>query len=192
MARERTYRLSESAHFRFTRAKWGEFSNFHPDFPLVVNDIDFATSEQLYQAMKFTEHPDTQLTLARETSPKVSKAFAKICEADQMRADWQEVKVDVMRWVIRVKLAQHWTMFGSILVKTRNMPIVEFSRRDAFWGAIPESNEKLVGVNALGRLLMELRQELLETDADRLKIVPSLKIPDATLNGITIEEIWNE
>lgn len=62
--------------------------------------------------------------------------------------------------VLRVKLAQHWDRFGSLLLATGQRPIVEESKKDVFWGARPVDEHSLVGVNVLGRLLMELRDEM--------------------------------
>ena len=65
-----------------------------------------------------------------------------------------------MRWSLQVKLAQNWDKFSEALLETGDMPIVEHSRRDDFWGAKPIDSETLIGTNALGRLLMELRERL--------------------------------
>jgi len=65
-----------------------------------------------------------------------------------------------MRWCLHVKLAQNARKFGDLLLSTGDRPIVEQSRRDAFWGAKPIDAGKLTGVNVLGRLLMELREEV--------------------------------
>ena len=62
-----------------------------------------------------------------------------------------------MRWVLRVKLVCNLASFGGLLESTGDMPIVEHSKQDLFWGARVQ-NGQLVGVNALGRLLMELRE----------------------------------
>ena len=65
----------------------------------------------------------------------------------------------VMRWCLRVKLAQIWDEFSRLLLATGDRPIVEESRKDEFWGAKVVNTDTLVGVNALGRLLMELREK---------------------------------
>ena len=46
----------------------------------------------------------------------------------------------------------------DLLISTGDSPIVEISRKDPFWGAMPivDSGE-LVGHNVLGQLLMEMR-----------------------------------
>src|SRR2546426_7568195 len=45
--------------------------------------------------------------------------------------------------------------------------IVEDSRKDDFWGAKASDEGTLVGMNVLGRLLMELREDLRGTNGDR-------------------------
>lgn len=79
-----------------------------------------------------------------------------------IRKDWEEVKVSVMEWTLRLKLVSHWVKFGNLLLETGNKPIVEISKRDSFWGMIPmEGNDKkLEGENQLGELLMKLREML--------------------------------
>ena len=47
----RIYNRDEVCPFRFTRAAWGEFSNFAPlAAPIAAGPWTFATSEHLYQA----------------------------------------------------------------------------------------------------------------------------------------------
>src|SRR5215831_8450044 len=75
--------------------------------------------------------------------------------------DWEQVQEAVMRWCLRVKLAQHVTKFGGLLRGSAPRPIVERSRKDRFWGGVLEADGVLRGENRLGRLLMELREELL-------------------------------
>ena len=93
-----------------------------------------------------------------------------------------------MRWCLRVKLAQNWDSFGRLLLSTGDSPIVEDSRKDAFWGA-KRADEGLIGTNALGRLLMELREELKEPDQDRLKVVEPPPIPNFLLYGQPIAQV---
>jgi type I restriction enzyme, S subunit len=85
-----------------------------------------------------------------------------------------------MRWCLRVKLASHWTIFSRLLLATGDKPIVEQSAKDDFWGAKVVDPETLQGMNVLGRLLMELREEVkvaIEKDeTDRLRCVKPLEI----------------
>lgn len=151
----RTYNLNKVAYFRFTKAKYGGLSNFAPGFPLELNGVTIPTTEALYQASKF-EDDDVQRAIATADSPRAAKDLARSWES-KTRAGWHNSgKIKVMRWCLQMKLAQNWEKFKEVLDSTENLPIVEFSKKDPYWGAKPVGVE-LVGVNALGRLLMELR-----------------------------------
>ena len=94
-----------------------------------------------------------------------------------------------MRWCLRVKLAQNWRSFSKLLLETEDCPLVEESRRDSFWGAKPALGNTLVGMNVLGRLLMELREDVKSKDAASLMRVDPLSIPTFLLAGQPIETI---
>jgi competence ComEA-like helix-hairpin-helix protein len=94
-----------------------------------------------------------------------------------------------MRWCLQVKLAQNWDSFGALLLETDDLPIVEHSRRDDFWGAKPTDENTLVGTNALGRLLMELRERLRSESQESLQRVEPLGVSDFLLYGRQIEAI---
>lgn len=71
------------------------------------------------------------------------------------RADWNDVKVEKMRLVIRAKALQHEYVRRKLLA-TGDRELVENSWRDDFWGWGPNQD----GQNMLGKLWMELRTEL--------------------------------
>ena len=68
-----------------------------------------------------------------------------------------------MRWIIRLKHAADPALIGAQLSDTADRPIVEHSSRDAFWGARLVGTEYR-GSNTLGRLWMELRQQIRDND----------------------------
>lgn len=94
-----------------------------------------------------------------------------------------------MRWCLRVKLAHNWSAFADLLLATGDLPIVEHSRKDAFWGAIETGSGTLVGVNALGRLLMELRESVRSGQIEESSPVSPPNIPNFLLVGRAIGEI---
>src|SRR5205814_1777426 len=124
------------------------------------------TSEALYQACRFPHRADVQKLILAERSPMGAKMRSKPYRSDS-RSDWEQVNVVVMHWCLRVKLAQNWKAFGTLLLSTGDKPIVEESHRDTFWGAKKEKSapDTLIGQNVLGRLLMELRAGLTGADA---------------------------
>ena len=112
------------------------------------------------------------------TAKMKSKRYRK-----STRSDWDKVRVKVMRWCLRVKLVQNWSSFSVLMLKTGSRPIVEESRKDDFWGAKPQDDGTLVGMNVLGRLLMELREQLQGADKDALRKVAAPEVPDFMLLG---------
>jgi type I restriction enzyme S subunit len=106
------------------------------------------------------------------------------------RPDWNVVRVNIMRWCLRVKLAQNWEKFSALLLGTGDLPIVEKKvRRTDFWGAKQTEDGTLVGRNVLGRLLMELRQEITTGARNASTAVPPLEIPMFFLLGEPIQPI---
>lgn len=183
----RTYHRTDSAVFLKTKEKYGGLSNMAGGFPLVVNDIKIRTSEALYQACRFPHIPEIQRLIIEQKSPMTAKMKGKP-HRHNSRPDWNAVRVKIMRWCLRVKLAQNWDSFSELLLETANLPIVEQSRRDDFWGAKPADEHILIGVNALGRLLMELREQVKDDPSELLHVDP-LPISNFLLYGHQIEVI---
>ena len=183
----RTYRRADSAVFLKTKEKYGGLSNMAGGFPLVVNDIKVRTSEALYQACRFPHMPEIQRLIIEQKSPMTAKMKGKP-HRQNSRPDWNAVRVKIMRWCLRVKLAQNWDAFSELLLETADFPIVEQSKRDDFWGAKPVDKDILTGVNALGRLLMELREQVKDNPSKPLHVDP-LPIPNFLLYGCQIEVI---
>jgi ribA/ribD-fused uncharacterized protein len=181
-----TYYRKSSVVFRKTdEVPYGGLSNMAGGFPLRVNGIELRTSEALYQCCRYPHDPETQRWVLDQSSPMWTK---KVPGRDRRsRADWNEIRVEVMRWCLRVKLAQHLEKFGALLWITEQRPIVEESHKDDFWGTLdPEKKNgpTLVGSNVLGKLLMELRAEfIVPGDQNRLKTVQPLAITNFRLMG---------
>ncbi len=154
-------------------------------FPLRVNGINIRTSEALYQACRFPHMPDVQRLIIAQKSPITAKMKSKPYRS-QTREDWDNVRVRIMRWCLRVKLACNWDSFRSLLLATGDRPIVELSKKDDFWGAKMRGDDELVGANVLGRLLMELRQELRDDSAESLHLVKPPDVDQFLLYGETI------
>src|SRR5713101_7747956 len=144
----RTYRPADCVVFRVTAGDFGGLSNMAFGFPLMVNGVRVWSSEALYQACRFPHLPEVQRTIIKERSPMTAKMKAKKFRQES-RPDWEGVRIRVMRWCIRVKLAQNWTKFGLLLTCTGEKPIVEESSKDSFWAAKRTARGELVGVNGL-------------------------------------------
>jgi type I restriction enzyme S subunit len=187
--RIRTYDRQKSVVFLKTQEKFGGLSNMAGGFPLVVNRVRIRTSEALYQACRFPHMPEVQRLIIAQGSPMTAKMKSKPYRQSS-RPDWERVRVKIMRWCLRVKLAQNWTKLSELLLETGDRPIVEESRRDSFWGAHPVDRHSLIGINVLGRLLMELREEVRGShDTGKLLCVEPLPISDFLLYGEPIGHV---
>jgi hypothetical protein len=108
---------------------------------------------------------------------------------DNSRVDWDIVRTKVMRWCLQVKLVQNWEKFSELLLETGDLPIVEDSRKDDFWGAKPEDEEILTGANVLGRLLMQVREQIKTGEITSETIVKPLPIQNFLLYGQEISSV---
>lgn len=176
----RVYSRSQCVVFFRTKDAYGGLSNMAGGYPLFVNGIDIRTSEALYQSCRFPHQAAIQKEVIAQTSPTAAKMVGRP-HVQETRPDWGVVRVPLMRWSLRVKLAQNWTSFGDLLLETGNRPIVEESRKDDYWGAYSQDGGILVGHNVVGRLLMELRAEFTSDNRDALRTVAPLAIPDFLL-----------
>lgn len=189
----RTYSASDVAAFRFSSGPLGPLSNFARgmslDVPSAAGAVRVDSSETFYQLMKFVHRPDLQEGLlaaanAHENGPRGGKDFAT-AHAGDVTPDWvRGLSVVAMRAALRLKLAQHRAAVTAAIAAAGGLPIVEFSTRDAFWGAKPAPGGALVGNNVLGRLWMEIRSAL-EADPDfcafRVPAPPGLLLMGAPL-----------
>jgi len=177
----RSYRTKDVVRFRKTNEEFGGLSNMAPGFPMVVLGHRIRTSEALYQACRFPHMPEVQQMILNERSPMTAKMRSKPYRKDS-RPDWDHVRVQVMKWCLRMKLVYNRCKFSELLLATGDRPIVEDSRKDSYWGAMPQDDDILNGQNVLGRLLMELREKLQETPEAPFTVRP-LQIRDFCLLG---------
>lgn len=175
------YNENECCVFRKTKEQYGGLSNMAGAYMLNVNGIRILTAEALYQACRYPHLPDLQRVIINEKSPMAAKMKSKPYRKSDSRKDWEDVRVDIMFWCLKVKLAQNRIHFGTLLNSTMDKKIVEDSRNDNFWGAIrkKESKDLLVGENVLGCLLVDLRAYYLKNKGSEIvKKVEPLSIPE--------------
>lgn len=189
----RSYVKKDVVCFRMTTGAFGPLSNMAPNFPIFLLKVRILTAEALYQACRFPDDPDVQRLIVDQMSPMTAKMKSKKYRG-RTRHDWDQVRVNVMRWCLRIKLMQNWSRFGSILERSEELPIVEESKKDAFWGAKPKEDGTLVGMNVLGRLLMELRQEYKQVKSGQLGGLNFPTVPHFLLFGEELEPVngWHD
>ncbi|MDQ3109750.1 MAG: NADAR family protein [Bacteroidota bacterium] len=168
----REYNVNEVVSFKLTTAPFGALSNMAQGFSLNINSVIIPSSEHLYQACKFPLFPSLQEEIFNQPTPKAAKLLAHKNNALN-RQDWNSVRVKVMRWALEVKLLQNRNRFSAVLGETGNRAIIEDSNKDDFWGA-SRQGEKFIGTNALGRLLMELREKYIISATSLKSVNPPL------------------
>ena len=154
----REYKKRECITFKSTKGKNGALSNMAPGFPIVIDGQAIRTVEALYQALRFPYNTQIQQEIIDYPSPISAKKFGRK-HIDKSRPDWNIHRFKIMKFCIELKLFQNFEKFSNVLLETNNLPIVEYTDKDKVWGAIDEG-DYYVGTNVLGRLLMELRENL--------------------------------
>jgi ribA/ribD-fused uncharacterized protein len=149
---------SQTVGFTKTNEPFGGFSNMCGGYSITNGLVTFPTSEHLYQICKFTDHPSIQKELLEVSNPMVMKNKSKKFK-NFIRKDWEEIKGEVMKWVVKGKFVSNFVKFGNLLVESGIKPIVEVSKKDSYWG-MKENNGVLEGWNHLGGILTELRSEI--------------------------------
>lgn len=114
---------------RFYENEYYMLSNFVA-FSVQWDNKIWMTSEHAYQAAKFRD-PAIQAAIQTSQSPYDAKRIAHENKI-KIRHDWQDVKLSVMKEIIRAKLEQH-PHIREKLLESENRRIVENSPVDSFW-----------------------------------------------------------
>ena len=130
---------------------YGEFSNFYP-VTFTIGSKDYKSVEHFYQSQKFKN------TKWEEYIRNQNKPFEAAREGRRkdlpLRIKWEEIKLLVMRQALIAKFRIE--RFRNLLLSTGTTELVEYSKKDYFWGR----NEDGAGYNMLGKMLMEMREEI--------------------------------
>lgn len=150
-----TYPVKECVAIRKVAEPWGIFGNFART-PIVIDEVMFKTSEQLFQLMKFKDK-EPVLAVYNANNPKMT---TKHWEKTHRRDDWGKMIVDAMKFCLTKKFEQSED-FRAELKRSRGKFIVEdqtsFPKKTPDTWGVKQQGDNFVGPNLLGRLLMELR-----------------------------------
>lgn len=144
--------------------KIDEFRNEHSflsnfaEINIVINDKLWKTSEHMYMARK-TNDPVLQEEIRLCETPAQAK---KLGRSIKLREDWEYVK-DIMMFIcVGYKFTFNEEM-GNKLLLTGNAKLIEGNHwHDNYWGDCNcDQCFNIVGQNRLGKILMQVREELL-------------------------------
>lgn len=131
---------------------YGCFSNFSAH-GIKRNGVWWPTSEHYFQAQKFAGTPHEDVIRHAKT-PKQAAEMGRD-RSRPLREDWEQVKDDIMRDAVRQKFRSHQDI-RQILLDTGDQELIEDAPSDYYWGRGADGS----GKNRLGKILMEIRQEL--------------------------------
>ncbi|MBO3463414.1 NADAR family protein [Aetokthonos hydrillicola Thurmond2011] len=139
-------------YFYSTIDQYGAFSNFSRH-GIKLDDLWWATTEHYFQAQKFED------ALYREkirNAPSAKEA-ANLGRSRKLpiRADWEQIKDDVMYRAVLKKFETH-NDIRELLLSTGEEEIVENAPGDYYWGCGKDGT----GLNKLGKILQQVRSVL--------------------------------
>jgi ribA/ribD-fused uncharacterized protein len=143
-----------------------EFSNFY-EVDFEMDGVKFKSAEHAFQyakAKKFGDDVHAEKIL-KAKSAQSAKAFGKKV-ANFKEPEWSTEKEELMRKIIRAKFRSNPEITKKLL-DTEDRVIANADPRDRYWGIGTSADTekaknpaKWVGENRLGKILMEVREEL--------------------------------
>ena len=125
-------------------------SNFY-ECPILWKGNLYRNSESIYQSYKTLDNVPFDFT--KTTGSQAKKISKKL----NVRPDWNKIKFDLMYEICQEKFNQN-TDIAQKLMNTGDAILIEGNYwGDTYWGKCNG-----VGQNNLGKILMKIREELLE------------------------------
>lgn len=147
--------------FTKTKLPYGWLGNMFAS-PIEYDGRIWRTGEALFQALRFEENEYREL-IRNQKSPIGAKLKAKSNKDKMIVTPTSDKDVDNMRLVLSIKFKQHTDLSKKLKETDPYILIEDVSTRkrgnSTFWGAY-NNGEEWIGQNILGKLLMELRDEL--------------------------------
>lgn len=125
-------------------------SNFSPN-QVVFNGHRYQTSEHAFQAAKAVDEAGRRWVANAEGPGQAKFRGRRVTK----REDWEQIKDGIMLEIIREKFS--WSsLLADMLLETDDQELIEGNYwGDTYWGVCAG-----VGQNKLGKILMQVRQEL--------------------------------
>jgi ribA/ribD-fused uncharacterized protein len=157
--------------YRSNEKPYGVFSNLFR-CEITFEDRVFPTAEHAYQAGKASK-PAVREWILQAPTPALAAMAAHGLYTWDIVPNWASIKVDRMRAVLRAKFTQHPAL-RQLLLGTGTRRLVEAgtvnNAVNRFWGEVDGKGE-----NTLGKLLMELRDELRKEKSEERRSPKSKK-----------------
>ena len=142
---------------KFDGTKYRFLSNFYMA-EIEYEGIKYPSSEHAYQAAKSTDLEVRKRIATCCKTPNESKKAGRIV---RLRANWDLLKRGIMLDIVRIKFKTHADLRQKLL-ETGDEELVEGNT----WGDVFFGVCNGVGENHLGKILMQVREELRKEDFD--------------------------
>lgn len=146
-------------HLKTINAFQGEYrflSNFWPCY-LLYQDILYPTAEHAYQSAKVESH-DLKISIKKCPTPAAAKDFLQLYKINPAPAWTIAKKLEVMEELLLIKFGGKEPFLTRALLATGDADLIEGNTwNDTFWGVCNGTGE-----NHLGRLLVKVREELIQ------------------------------
>lgn len=142
--------------FYSAKADYGYMSNFYAS-PILLKGKAWATTEHYFQAQKFAG-TKWESEVRKVKGPWNAAKMGRRTDLP-LRSDWEQVKDNVMRDAVHAKFTQHPELKEKLLA-TGNEYLIEHTVKDTYWADGGNGS----GKNMLGRILMEERDKLHESE----------------------------
>lgn len=155
--------------FSRDRADFRFLSNFYP-CKLDIDGCSWRHTEAYYQSRK-SDNPDYHGRILKNSSPvwakhigdsrvdsrKISKKSWFRKHPEDLREDWDDIKLSVMKQALESKFSQNLQLQAA-LIRTHPALLIEDSPSDYYWGVGKDGS----GKNNLGILLTEIRSKIIQ------------------------------
>lgn len=129
-------------------------SNFYFS-PMIIDNVVYTTNEHFFQAMKSLNPKEREAIVLAPTPGKAKRLGRKV----SLRKDWEDIKEEVMLIGLRHKFSN--PELRKKLLATGNEELIEGTIwHDNYWGICNCEACGGQGKNRLGKLLMQVREEL--------------------------------
>ena len=168
--------LSDIRFYSARIPPYGFLSNFY-NAQITLDGKKWPTTEHYFQAMKFSGEDEAVVEKIRLSDTSTKAAALGRNRKFPLRRDWDDdfilqgkitrVKLEIMKKCLYAKFTQHLDLKRK-LIATKGRNLVERTANDRYWGDGGDGR----GKNMLGRLLVEVRDELIREDETEIVPVP--------------------
>lgn len=135
------------------KGRYHFLSNFYI-LRIEYEGVTYASVEHAFQATK-TLDPEQRRNIRNCKRPGEARTLGRNRKKTTARPGWDDMRIGVMRDILQIKFSVPYLRFQ--LIRTGDAELIEGNTwHDYFWGVC---NGK--GENNLGKLLMEIRAELI-------------------------------